>query len=109
VASWAERNLVNRAVRLGVRLGCDIDGVRELVVPGRRSGKVRRTPVKVLEVDGERYVVSLFGSSGWVRDLRARPTARLRFGGAVEDVRATEVADEDKPVFRLTACDPPSP
>jgi deazaflavin-dependent oxidoreductase (nitroreductase family) len=92
VASWAERNVVNRAVRLGVRRGRDIDGVRELVVRGRRTGKRRRTPLKVLHVGGERYLVSLSGESGWVRNLRAQPSARLRFG------RGAEI-----PVFRLAA------
>ena len=96
MASWAERNIVNRAVRLGTRLGRDIDGVRELEVQGRRTGKPRRIPVKVLEVDDERYLVSLYGSSGWVHNLRSQPAARLRFGRRVEDVLTTEVADEEK-------------
>jgi deazaflavin-dependent oxidoreductase (nitroreductase family) len=101
MASWAERNVVNRAVRLGTRLGRDIDGVRELEVRGRRTGKPRRTPVKVLEVDRERYLVSLYGSSGWVHNLRSQPTARLRFGRDVEEVLATEVADDEKrPIAR---------
>jgi hypothetical protein len=39
MASWAERHLVNRAVRIGARLGRDIDGVRELEVVGRRTGR----------------------------------------------------------------------
>jgi hypothetical protein len=57
--------------------------------------------VKVLHVGGDRYVVSLTGESGWVRNLRARPSARLRFGRAVEDVVATELADgEKRPVVR---------
>jgi deazaflavin-dependent oxidoreductase (nitroreductase family) len=96
MASWAERNVVNRAVRLGTRLGRDIDGVRELEVRGRRSGRLRRVPVKVLSVGGERYLVSLRGSSAWVENLRAAGTARLRFGRSVEDVVATELADEEK-------------
>ena len=98
MASWAERNIVNRAVRLGTRLGRDIDGIRELEVRGRRTGKSRRTPVKVLEVDGERYLVSLNGTSGWAHNLRAQRTARLRFGRDVEDVVATELADDEKRV-----------
>jgi deazaflavin-dependent oxidoreductase (nitroreductase family) len=97
MASWAERHLVNRAVRLGLRLGCDIDGLQELEVRGRRTGRRRRTPVKVLEVDGRRYVVSLTGSSGWVCNLRAIPSARLRFGRRVEDVVMIEIQDADKP------------
>ena len=97
MASWVERQLVNRAVRLGLRLGRDIDGLQELEVQGRRTGNPRRTPVKVLRVDGERYVVSLCGSSGWVCNLRARRSARLRIGRRVEEVVAVEIADRDKP------------
>ena len=96
MASWTERNLVNRAVRLGTRLGRDIDGVRELEARGRRTGRSRRTPVKVLEVGGERYLVSLCGDSGWVHNLRAQPAARLRFGRDVEEVVATELADDEE-------------
>ena len=97
MASWSERHVLNRAVRVGVRLGREIDGVRELEVTGRRTGKRRRTPVKVLEVAGVRYLVSLSGDSGWVCNLRAARTARLRFGRHVEAVTATELADADKP------------
>ena len=96
MASWTERNVVNRAVRLGTRLGRDIDGIRELEVRGRRTGRSRRSPVKVLEVDGARYVVSLYGDSGWVHNLRAQRTARLRFGRDVEEVVATELAHDEK-------------
>lgn len=96
MASWAERNIVNRAVRLGTRLGRDIDGVRELAVRGRHTGKLRRTPVKVLEVDGERFLVSLRGNSGWVHNLRAEQTAQLRFGRNVEGVDVIELADAEK-------------
>ncbi len=52
---------------------------------------------KVLEVDGERYVVSLNGSSGRVCNLRARKVPRLRLDRRLEDVVATEVADPEKP------------
>ena len=98
MASWAERNIVNRAVRLGTRLGRDIDGIRELEVRGRRTGRPRRVPVKVLEVDRARYLVSLYGTSGWAHNLRAQRTARLRFGRDVEDVIATELAHDEKQV-----------
>ena len=101
MASWTERNVVNRAVRLGTRLGRDIDGVRELEVRGRRTGKPRRTPLKVLEVDGARYLVSLYGSSGWVQNLRSQRTARLRFGRDIEELVATEIGDDEKRVIAL--------
>jgi len=88
-------------MRVGVRLGRDIDGVRELEVRGRQTGRPRRVPVKVLSVGGERYVVSLYGSTGWACNLRASPAARLRFGRRVEDVVATELADDEKPPIAL--------
>src|SRR3712207_1747237 len=101
MASWTERHVVNRAVLVGTRLGREIDGVRELETVGRRTGKRRRTPVKVLHVDGERYVLSLTGACGWVCNLRQDGAARLRFGRRVEDVVATEVPDAGKrPVAR---------
>ena len=102
MASWAERHVVNRAVRLGLRLGRDIDGLQELEVRGRKTGKARRTPVKILEVDGERHVLSLRGNSGWVCNLRASGKGRLRFGGRVEDVVAVELPDGDKPPVART-------
>jgi deazaflavin-dependent oxidoreductase (nitroreductase family) len=95
--SWTERHLVNRAMRAAARLGRDIDGIRELEVLGRRTGKPRRTPVKVLEVDGERYLVSLYANSGWVRNLRAHGSARLRLGRRLEEVVGTELSDDQKP------------
>jgi deazaflavin-dependent oxidoreductase (nitroreductase family) len=42
-----------------------------LEVPGRRSGKPRRTPVLVTPLEGEEYLVALAGESEWVRNVRA--------------------------------------
>jgi len=65
---------------------------------GRRSGKVRKTPL-VRVTDGEgRYAV--IGSQGgaptdpsWVHNLRATPLARLQDGAEVRDCAAREVDD----------------
>ena len=54
--------------------------------------------MKVLEVDRARYLVSLYGTSGWAHNLRAQRTARLRFGRDVEEVAATELAHDEKRV-----------
>jgi deazaflavin-dependent oxidoreductase (nitroreductase family) len=90
-APWIERQVVNRAVRVGVWLGRDIDGVRTLETTGWRTGRPRRTPVKLLELDTGRYVVSLHGESSWVRNLRQEPQARILFGRATERVNAIEL------------------
>ncbi len=88
---WIERNIVNRGMRTLVLLGRDIDGVRILEVKGRRTGRPRRAPVKLLEVDSERYVVSLRGESDWVRNLRQDPRAHILFGRESVAVNAVEL------------------
>ena len=100
-AAWVERHLVNRAVRVGIWLGRDIDGVHALETTGRRTGRPRRTPVKLLELDTGRYVVSLRGESSWVRNLRQEPRARILFGRAAETVNAIELPpDQRSPVIQ---------
>jgi deazaflavin-dependent oxidoreductase (nitroreductase family) len=42
-----------------------------LEVPGRRTGKPRRTALVWAEHGGNRYLVSLAGESVWVRNVRA--------------------------------------
>jgi deazaflavin-dependent oxidoreductase (nitroreductase family) len=95
-AAWVERHVVNRAVRIGVWLGRDIDGVRTLETTGRRTGRRRRTPVKVLELGDGRYVVSLHGESSWASNLRREPRARILFGRAAETVTAIELPPAER-------------
>ena len=75
-------------------------GVATLTVPGRRSGEPRRVPVIPVEVGGSRYLVSPYGESAWVRNLRASGTAELRHRGKGETVHAQEVpVAEREPVI----------
>jgi deazaflavin-dependent oxidoreductase (nitroreductase family) len=83
------------------RLGLDHDGVRVLEVKGRTSGLWRATPVRVLDLDGQQYLVAPQGETQWVRNLRVQRRGRLRLGGAVTDFQAEELSDQDKvPVLR---------
>jgi deazaflavin-dependent oxidoreductase (nitroreductase family) len=94
--SWTERQLVNRIARLLVgRLGRSADEIHLLAVTGRSSRQIRLTPVKVLPLDGRRYLVSRRGESDWARNLRAAPEAELRLGSRREPVRAVPVAGEE--------------
>ena len=45
-------------------------GVATLTVVGRRTGVPRKVPVIPVEVEGIRYLVSPYGESEWVRNLR---------------------------------------
>src|SRR4029453_7303365 len=79
---------------LAGRLGLDVDGIRLPEGRGRHSATWYTTPVKVLPHGGQRYLISLHGPSDWVRNLRAHPHARLRWGRAVQQVTALELPDE---------------
>jgi deazaflavin-dependent oxidoreductase (nitroreductase family) len=98
---WFTRNVFNRGVRRLTRMGISVMGSRELRVRGRTSGQWRSTPVNLLTVDGQRYLVSPRGVTQWVRNLRVTGTGELRVGRRVEAFRAEELADDVKgPVLR---------
>ena len=62
-----------------------------LEVPGIRTGTPRHFTIFPVEVEGVRYLVSQYGVSDWVRNLRAAGRARLRRKGVPEAVTAVEV------------------
>jgi deazaflavin-dependent oxidoreductase (nitroreductase family) len=98
---WFTRNVFNRAVRRLTRWGVSVAGSRELRVRGRSSGEWRSTPVNLLSLDGERYLVAPRGTTQWVRNIRVNPVAELRVGPRTETFRAAEVPDTEKvPVLR---------
>jgi deazaflavin-dependent oxidoreductase (nitroreductase family) len=90
----------NRAVALGrlllgpvlVRTG--IAGV--LDVPGRRTGKNIQVTLATWEVDGTLYIMSQYGVTEWVRNLRAAGRGRLRHKGRSQDFTAIEVEGPER-------------
>ena len=98
---WFTKHLFNPAVAGMTRLGISVAGSRVLEVPGRKSGAPRRTPVNLLELDRERYLVAPRGNTQWARNLRAAGSGRLLVGRRSEAFTAGELADEEKvPVLR---------
>jgi deazaflavin-dependent oxidoreductase (nitroreductase family) len=94
---WLTKNVFNRVVAWLTRAGIGVWGSRVLEVRGRTSGQPRRTPVNLLTVDGERYLVAPRGHTQWVRNLRAAGRGRLLLGRRSETFRADELDDQDKP------------
>jgi deazaflavin-dependent oxidoreductase (nitroreductase family) len=90
--------LESRLFRIAVeRFGLDIDHTWILEVPGRRTGVPRFTPLKVLEVDKEHYLVALHHDSDWPRNLRAAAgSARLRHRRRVIAVDALELPSQER-------------
>jgi deazaflavin-dependent oxidoreductase (nitroreductase family) len=100
---WFTKNVFNRIVAGLTKLGLSLLGSRVLEVRGRTSGLPRRTPVNLLELDGERYLVAPRGDTQWARNLRASGEGRLRLGRKVEPFTATEVTDEAEKAATLRA------
>jgi deazaflavin-dependent oxidoreductase (nitroreductase family) len=89
----------NNVVAGMTKMGVSVWGSRVLSVRGRKSGEMRSTPVNLLTVDGQRYLVSPRGHSQWVRNIRVVGEGELRVGRRVERFVPTELADADKPAI----------
>jgi deazaflavin-dependent oxidoreductase (nitroreductase family) len=100
---WFTKNVFNRIVAGLTRLGVSVWGSRVLEVRGRTSGEWRRTPVNLLTLDGERYLVSPRGHSQWVRNMRVSGGGRLLLGPRSESFSAVELDDDEQKVPVLRA------
>jgi hypothetical protein len=118
---WRTRKFFNRfAVAVG------LGAAETLTVMGRFSKKPQKIPVSPIEVNGVRYLVSTYGESHWVKNVRANPTIALngieylaaeisvaarkpildafkaKFAKYVDDYFRQLPSDADHPVFSLT-------
>jgi deazaflavin-dependent oxidoreductase (nitroreductase family) len=98
-AGWFTRNVFNRAVAGLTGLGISIMGSRILAVRGRKSGEWRTTPVNLLVIEGQRYLVAPRGHTQWVRNMRVAQGGELRLGRRTEPFAATELTDDEKPAI----------
>lgn len=69
---------------------------------GRRTGRLHRTPVTLVEHDdGRRWLVAPYGPVSWVHNARAAGMVTLRRGSRVEALRIREVGpDEAGPILK---------
>ena len=93
---WFTRNVFNPIVARFTRWGISAWGSRVLEVPGRVTGEIRTTPVNVLTIGDQRYLVAPRGPTQWVLNVRAAGGCDLRLGRRVEHVHLVEIADADK-------------
>jgi deazaflavin-dependent oxidoreductase (nitroreductase family) len=89
---WAARVIGARMARL-----FKPEIVHVLSVPGRRSGQWRNASVAVLAYGGEDFLLSAYGQTDWVRNLRASGHARLTHRGRTEEITVEEVPADDMP------------
>ena len=95
------RHLLNVAVRIGVRTGIAPKRFHLLMVRGRKSGRLRSTPIVVLTRGGKRWLVAPYGEREWVKNARAVGRVTLSRALHKETVLVEEVgALEAAPVLK---------
>ncbi len=88
----------NRMVILLNRLGLSLGTMHILSIPGRKTGKMRSTPVSVLRVNGQRYILTGV-ETGWVKNARAFGWGMIAYGRKKERVTLTELPVEERPAI----------
>jgi deazaflavin-dependent oxidoreductase (nitroreductase family) len=95
------RRALNALVRPLAKLGLAGPRTHLLTVPGRKTGKPWSTPVSIVRLGGERWLVAPYGDRNWVKNARAAGSVELRRGRRRERLDAEEVSsDEAVPVLR---------
>jgi deazaflavin-dependent oxidoreductase (nitroreductase family) len=93
--------------RLGLSLGGETPVV--LTVTGRKSGRVRSTPVTPMTIDGKQYVVAGFPGADWVANVRAAEQVTIARGRHVQRVRMVELSPDDaRPFLRAFPTEVPT-
>jgi len=91
--------LVDPLVRRLLRIGFPMGPNTLLTVRGRKSGQPRSAGVALVEIGGRRWVISAFGETHWVRNLRAARQGELLVGGRQEPVDAVELTQDEAVAF----------
>ena len=84
---------MNAVLLVARRLG--LGWTRELpvlVLPGRKTGKLRHTPVSVLDLEGHRYLLAGWPGADWAANARAAGVGILTVGKRNERVRLVELS-----------------
>ena len=64
--------LINSLFRALTRLGLGASYRHILTVPGRKTGRLYSTPVDIIELDDQRWLVAAYGPTNWVRNVEPR-------------------------------------
>ncbi|MDG4795977.1 hypothetical protein [Micromonospora sp. WMMD1082] len=86
---WFIVHVINPLVR---RLGA----ASTLQVARRVSGTPQHVPVNILDLNGERYLLSVHGRTEWVRNLRAAGHCTIERRGRSDRYRAVEISGTDR-------------
>ncbi len=87
--------VARRVLKVGALLGPNA----LITIRGRKSGLDRTTPVALVEIGDQRWVIGTFGEVNWVRNLRAAGRATLSVGRRRDEVLATELDEAAATAF----------
>jgi deazaflavin-dependent oxidoreductase (nitroreductase family) len=92
----AGRFFLNPLIRGLFRIGISPPMTVLVETTGRRTGKVRHTPVNYVREGRTLWIIAQHGShAGWVRNLEAQPRVRARLGRRWHAGHAQLVPDDD--------------
>ena len=95
------RRLGNSLIGPLARLGLAGRRTHVLTVLGRKTGRPRSTPVQLIFLDGQRWLVAPYGEGDWVKNARAAGAVELTRARRTERVLVDEVGPEEAaPVLR---------
>jgi deazaflavin-dependent oxidoreductase (nitroreductase family) len=86
----------NRAMGALVSIGLAPSHMQLLEVRGRKTGKIYKTPVDLLEVNGKRYLVAPRGRTQWVRNAEASGEVVLKRGSTRQTFRLRPMNEVEK-------------
>jgi len=93
--------IANKIVIFLNRRGLAVGTQHILTIPGRTTGRPRSTPVSIVSVAADRYIVSTGSGTEWVRNARRSKRATLRRGRLVESIVLVELSVEQRgPILR---------
>ena len=93
----AAEAMINRLIGLLPRIGIGPRYMVLLQVRGRKTGRLYSTPVNLVDLNGQRYLVAPRGDTQWARNAAANGEVTLIRGWRHERVKVTPVADANKP------------
>jgi F420H(2)-dependent quinone reductase len=88
---WFTRTVFNK-----IAMTFSFGPFETLVVTKRVSKQPQKIPVTPIEVDGVKYLVSAYGETEWVKNVRANPDIAL---GGVDYAAAETPVDARKPIL----------
>lgn len=95
---------MNKVMMAVQRLGLPTGPAMVLTVPGRKTGKLRSTPMTPFDHNGRLYTVAGYPGSDWAANARAAGTGTLTRGRRSRQVRIVEMTpDQSRPVLRAFA------